>query len=411
MNLFLLTSPGHIVHAQDLIRQYGLKDCDLVIIHGKNAIGSAEVTEKMVDHSLFRSVVVQEIPFRGMYTHLGNYLSQAISIWKLKRTYSDILAKYEPKKIFLCCYNSHYTVLYNLARKQNIDLVLYEEGISTYSLILKDESLDQVSTSKDGFYRLKKIWKSGDSFVGKLFLTPIVVLSEILRIVFQGNLKKLYTFFLPEEGRDFFGVKLDWNDLYVVFPRVAQKIFHVKGKINNLQIAHGLSHTMAQNLSKQLKATNINAYDAIFLNQNYDLPSDIHIEAVLSLLEGLIKKDSLTRMLIKLHPKETNEVKKMFKDQIQKKQILVDVFESSEYPVEVMIQEGSFKNVYSIASSSIVYAASMFKNIKFVSVAGAYIEKLEQMPNFLNKDRLVKRLEFHTDRLKLFQEETNIDFI
>jgi len=376
INLFFVSTLGGLYMAQSVIYQENFTNNHLIVLY-ENA--ESNVYEKIisnVDDTLFSSVESERLP--PAIWHMTP--SKAQETYAL---YESILHRYKPEAIFINSYNWHYNFIYDLSKNFDTKICLYEEGLSTYRLLICEHAAE-----------LHTVWESF-----KLAFRPFKPL-RIFSAIFPYHTRlKVKSLFYKKKYKSVFSCATDFDELYVVFPEKASKVFNA-GIIRKLHLDYRLNENM-KNISPTI---NFTPSDIIYLDQTFGLPHDIHTEAIFSFfaLHGKELINNHQTLYIKLHPKADINTKNAFLNKLNN--IPFDVklldFGSIDLPVEYFISEGLIENIWGICSTTLVYSTELSPKVNVVSLAKHYKEFA--IAHNISPDK-IHNIAFHLAHLELFE--------
>ncbi|NNH00045.1 alpha-2,8-polysialyltransferase family protein [Acinetobacter sp. ANC 5414] len=319
-NLFFITTLGQLRNAENLIEIQGLKNSNLIILYTLANKNMPNLIKKSVNKKLFQSIEMLKIPKRP----------SILDIYKARyfiNSYFLVLIKAKPKKLFLFSFESHYTILQKIAKINKVKICIVEEGTGTYKNKASIEKID--STVKEKI--LKKL--------------PLL--------------------------NNFDGYFNEVDKVYASFPNLIQKDFSAE-EYNTF--FYPILHAYKNNLSV-LSKYNITSNDSIYVNQSFNLHTIDHVNSALTILNQISLKFN-SNIYIKMHPKDSEKLKIIFKKETERFENLIYIDEES-FLVEPMLSAVNPKLIIGLTSTSLVYAPLISKGTQVLSIANEFINNIE----------------------------------
>lgn len=372
MNLFLVSNLGQLYHAQSLIIQKDFKRNCLAILYTDKNLEIVRQIEENINSELFELIKHIKLPPYPLKVN-------RIKLRCIKKTYSDLLFEVNPKCLFVCSYEHHYNLILEMAKKQKIKLVLFEEGTATYKdLIQTYNDWNRWKSVKDASVRyFKEIKKSSIRFISSILSEKEKTLIKKLRI-----------------GSEFKGVYnkyKEFDEIYVVFPEKAKLIFKAKHyyEINT-------NYNVNQEIQKILLENEvINEIDyrnsVIFVNQRYNVPNHIHIKIIISFLNEYFPNK---KIFFKFHPKDSMKAKNDIISIIETQDIPIRVIDMEyEVPIEAIIKTKKPEYLVGISSTSLAYIKRNISDVKILSCADYYLEQISKIRKV--KKQVMQEIRYH----------------
>ncbi|HGO5855284.1 TPA: alpha-2,8-polysialyltransferase family protein [Mannheimia haemolytica] len=338
-NLFVVSHLGQLAQAEALIKKESLLNCALVILYTKKNRRMPELTRKQANKSLFKRVLLLEIPASPNKIHIKNLI-------QMNNSYQRMIDDIKPHRLFVFSFEKHYGMLLAYAEKKKIQVNLIEEGTATY----KYDSIEDAN---------KKIRNS---------------------LSFKERVKAKWIRILPifSELRPSLSIYNRFNTVYSVDSKALEKVFFAKNYQYFFLYENVESDFLVQSIQKKYKIT---SRDIIFLNQRYPFPVDIYADILIDILKS--HKPSDGKVFLKLHPKDTEELKAALKNAISKDYLIYQFIfiEESGFLVENLINLTKPREVIALTSTGLVYAPKTSQETESISIYPALRKRmLERIP-------------------------------
>lgn len=357
-NLFVISHLGQLAQVEALIKKEAFLNCVLVILYTRKNIKMPELTRKNANKSLFRRVLLLEIPTYPNKIHIKNLI-------QMNNSYQRMIDEIKPHRLFVFSFEKHYGMLLAYAAKKNIAVNLIEEGTATY----KYDSIE------DANEKIKKSFSLKEKVKAKFILT-LPLLSEL---------------------RPSLSIYNRFNTIYSVDSKALEKVFFAK----KYQYFFLYENIEADFLVKSIqKKYNITSKDIVFLNQRYPFPVKVYADILIDILKS--HKPSDSKVFLKLHPKDTEELKAALKNAINEDHLIPQfvLIEESSFLVENLIHFTKPKQVIALTSTGLVYAPKTSQETESISIYPLLRQKmLEKMPY---SDSVFKESDEHFHILQKF---------
>lgn len=353
MNVFFVATLGGLQFAHMVVKQENLSNNHLVILGEGTQGGLAEKIVSQADKGCFNVVSQIELPN---------------DTWQFKRAtchaiynqFDKLITNLKPQTIFINSYNWYYNYIYNLATEKNAKICLFEEGLSTYRLLVGKYAASEVTlVERWAAFRKKRTPKT---FAG-------IFLSYELR-------QKLKFLAYPRHLQSIFEHVLSFDTVYSVFPEKLKTVFFANRYV---KLQFMLPNTPS--LADLQMDTDV----VLYLDQGFELTPDKHVQIVKNYFA-----DRAERVLVKLHPKATQELRQMFLTH-RFKILPIDV------PAETVLSSYGLTTLVGITSSTLIYAIEINPTLRLESMALYYEQQAEEIGQ-----AQVHNIRFHRKHLELF---------
>lgn len=358
MNLFIISGVNHLYSVQSIIKQYKYENNILYILKlqhtGEN------------DWNL-NNLRIQIIP--NLFKEVHELNIEQLNIYYSEMCDKGILLD----NVFMTTYTGVFYPIAKACKKNGITLNLYEEGLSTYKLKLVKE--------KSAMERLAdKIFKR------KVFIKPKVDYQPILpgTVVRQSKIRKVKSLgkkIIQSIKNDLkYRVFSGFDQGFVTYPEKVSKVVKVKKCMHDYKL-HYYMNERVQEESNSIKLT-LPDKSALFMSQpmyHTALTEEEYVEVVYKFLEGLPDEN----ILIKFHPRETEDKKEYFKSKFRsskKNIIFIEGNDGLQFPIEILLYSPKIKKIIAFSSTSMIYAPLINKNLECISLFNV-INEIHQSKN------------------------------
>lgn len=350
MNLFVISGVSHLYHVQNIIKQYQYTDNILLILELPHT-GETEKNilnlKKQIINEYFNEVSV-------------------IKLSDLKAEYFTLVDKYGTfSNLFMTAYTG---IFYDLAKHAKINrtkLILFEEGLSTYKLVfIKNQSVFE----KIIYFLLgRKVPNKGvPKQKAKVPENPNkeVTLKSLLKIYYYRLKSLLYKVKRKLEYRYFSG----FDYAYVTYPEKLSKLMKVKEYEENYCLDFPLNPYVEATLERIINTIPNNSL--LFMSQpmyHTSLTEEEYVDIVYQTLNGFTEEN----VLIKLHPRETDEKRKIYSDKLSnldKNIFFIEGEEGLQIPSELLLRNDKIKKIIAFSSTTMIYTPLINKNIQSISI-------------------------------------------
>jgi hypothetical protein len=356
-NLFVITRLGQLRNVQGYINQFKTKRNLLILLYTPDAFELVENIDRNIDSSLFREIIHFELPLRP----LGVNKKKCKNLYEnLTETLYKLNKRYNIKKFFLCNTDNFYIYFEKVATKIHADIILLEEGLTTYRMFAKDRG--KVFTFRNVKSAFKIVLRNFRKFFVSLIALLLKFFSWILKIDIFNFIKHKR---IPRDYR--YGNIEHFKEAYVCFPE-KMKSLTTKNQIGKIKKLHFFTN---KNLNENV-LSNLENNMTLFVNQRY-VPYDLHFNIVFEIFE----KANIKKFFIKFHPKES---KKIYWSHLKKAiqnypQLDIRILRGFDHiPAEDLMITGKIKKIVGITTSTLIYSKLIDPNIKVLSIADSYKE-------------------------------------
>ncbi|SMB89857.1 Alpha-2,8-polysialyltransferase (POLYST) [Pasteurella testudinis DSM 23072] len=359
-NLFVISHLGQLGQVEALINKERFVRSYLLILYTKKNLKVPKAILNKVNKSLFTRVNLLELPVKPNEINIKK-------LTYLDNSYEKLIREIKPKNLFVLSFEKHYCLLISRCIERKVKINLIEEGTATYKYSSSREAIDTLKNN----------------------LTPkekkVALLINILP--FFKKLRPALT--IPKE----------LDNTYSCFPKRLENIFSIKkSKYFFIHEGGGIINEKIINLNNKY---NITENDMVFLNQRYPIPVAIYANKLLFIL-SLFAEKLQGRVFIKLHPKDTIELKEALRESIHNMGYAESVFliDESEFLVEPLIYLARPKLVLALTSTTLVYTKLLSEYSNPISIYPILKGKLLEDMSY--SDKYFAEVENHFSILKKF---------
>ncbi len=370
--LVVVSQIGQLKHAESLLKTIGLKSAEIAVLYTKKNMKMPEKIIDSIDKNIFCCSHLIEI-------HLGSGLPSIEVIIQNRKIYEKILDELKPKSLFICSYERHYSILCEEANKRNIELNLFEEGAGSFKGLVPGYvsfPTNPLRTSLSAVY--KKVWKK--SAFNKFFNRSNHRFTAKLRIIGLGvcslPVLAFFTFreiqlLLDYSGRNRLPETYNkgwkkFNNVYSSSPDLMSKIFDAQHFIE-VPLRFDNS-SMIEKAKTIIEKYQIDSRTAIFTSQRYFVEQDAMVRCIVKSLKE-VSSSLGYRVLIKLHPKEEEEVAAAYEAEIAANDLNnIEVIKNESIPAEYISIYSDSPAVISMASSTLIYAPKIKESLRSICI-------------------------------------------
>lgn len=365
-NLFVISHLGQLAQIEAVIKKEKLLNSILVILYTNKNKKMPALVRNSANRSLFNRVLLLQLPSYPNKINIKNLM-------RINNTYQKMIRDISPHRLFILSFEKHYCLLANFAAKKGIEVNLVEEGTATY----KYDSYDQAnSIIRNTFTKEEKR-------------------SAIL-------IKSLPMF---KELRPALGIYKDFHTIYACHPQALKQVFE-SSKYKEFFLYENIAiNDDTVRIKEEYK---ISKNDIIYLNQRYPFPQDIYATTLISILSWHLKMNGQSKIFIKLHPKDSEELKSALRDEIIREKLVNNIILIDKYNflVEGLIHISQPKEVIALTSTGLIYANKISPHTTSISIYPLLKEML--LKNVENIDKYFKESNDHFEILTKFD---NITFL
>lgn len=327
-NLFVISHLGQLAQIEEIIHREKLLDCALIILYTRKNLKMPHLVKEEANKSLFKQIFLLRIPNLPNKIHIKNLI-------KTNNTYKKIIDELKPSKLFILSFEKHYALLANYAKHKGCLVNLVEEGTATYKY---DDYQQAISAVTATFSKEEK-----------------------------RNAFLIKTLPLFKEIRPALGIFRDFHTLYAVNPQALSNVFNAS-KYQEFFLYENIQANQ-EDIKIQQKY-NISNQDIIFLNQRYPFPMELYAKNLISVLVAQFNPQNGQKIFIKLHPKDSEELKNKLKQEIITKgyQEKIVLIEQSSFLIEGLISLSKPKYIVSLTSTGLVYGNKISPETSSISI-------------------------------------------
>jgi len=356
-NLFVISHLGQLSQIEAFIEQKKLLDNHLVVLYTERNMVMPKLLKTKYNEKKFKGIFFLKLPNFPNTLHLKKLLL-------MRNKYHEIVDKVKPKNLYLLSFEGHYNLLSTYVKLRGGKVFLIEEGTATY----KKNIPKKVKGKKE-------------------YLTILC----IQYLPFFNSLKTVLTRYV------------EFDKLYVAFPKLAQKRFQT----NHIEYFFAYNTIKKSNhITEIIKKYNISSNDFIYVNQYYTIQNEQFTSTIITILMQF-SKYSKGKVFIKMHPKDSTELIKLFKQQISLKGIkeTIILIDESEFLVEPIIAVVKLRGIIGLTSTTLVYAPMISSITKVYSIAPIFLDKI--MLNSYNQ----KGINIMYEHFKILQNFDHINIL
>jgi len=345
--LFIISHLGQLQKAEMFIKYKKNSNCIIVILYTKKNLEIPNSIIKNLDNNLVKDYFLLLLP------NYPNNLKLKSLVY-MNRNYKNLIAKVKPKEIILFSFENHYSLLINFTREKYIKTILIEEGTATYKTPEKSE------------YYLEKSY---------------------LKYIFAKFLKIHYAF----------SWTIDFDEVYGTYPDVLSQTFKrskcyyffpYEFETDNLGLV--------DDIIDKYKITN---NDFIYINQRYAIDYRDFSNILIKILFLLLKKNKNTKIFIKLHPKDSVNLKKYLELTLYNSNDII-LIKESEFAIESVIKKVKPKVVIGLTSSVLVYVRKISPTTIPYSITPLFLSYLKKKNKYYDAIYLINN---HFNIIKKFK--------
>lgn len=356
-NFFAVTRLGQLRNVQGYIKQFNSKNNILMVMYTPDAVDLVENINKNIKNNMFEEVIHFELPKRP----LGVSKKKCKDLYEnLTNTLFELHKNYKFEHIFLCNTDNFYIYFEIVAEKIEADLILLEEGLTTYRMFAKNMSKEY--TFRDVKSALRRLYRSIRKVVVNIGALVLKTLSWIFKINLFDFIKHQR---IPKKYR--YGYIKKFKEGYVCFPDKMRELTTEDeiGEVKKLDFF----------VNKEIDQSIVNKLEdnmTLFVNQRY-VPYDMHFNIIFEILE----KNNIKKFFIKFHPKESRA---MYWPHLKKAMeefpdLDVRILKGLDHvPAEDLMTTGNITKLVGITTSTLTYSPLIDPSIEVLSIADSYKE-------------------------------------
>lgn len=372
--LVVVAQIGQVKQAQELISSLGIENVEIAILYTRKNLAMPAMMQNAIDPA---------IASRQIEIHPASNDISAVAAKYDQKVYAKLLDDVKPQRLFVCSFERHYAVLCHEAKKRGIPISLFEEGTA----ILKNTvpgyqsfARPTIKSSLNTIYR--RVWKSHPltryvlvpiaTALHQIALVPWMVVKTFREIyktpqIQQRILRRRHKHFLDGWG--------DFEAVYSTNPDVIAELFP-SAEMREHRPRYNNPDDVA--LARELVAAyQIDGRTAIFASQRFDMKPEIQIPIVLGLLKRVAEVNGY-RIVIKLHPRESEAVVSVYRAQIERLGLsdTLVLMEGAHVPVEYLAIQSACHAVIGISSSTLMYAPKA-KSMRSISIGRQLLDDFD----------------------------------
>lgn len=366
--LFVAAQIGQVKQAQELISSLGLRGVELAILYTRKNLAMPAMMEAAADRQIVSRVHKVEI-------HPASNDISAIAADYDQKVYSTLLDDVKPKRLFVCSFERHYSVLCHEAKKRGIPVSLFEEGTAILKNTVPGYQSFISPTIKSSLQTIyRRVWKNHPLFryvivpiTGLLYQTAIIPWliwrtgKEIYKApqIQQRILSQRHQHFLTGWG--------EFDAVYSTNPDVIADLFP-SAEMREHKPRYENPEDLAR-AAELIAEYGIGGDTAIFASQRFDMKPEIQIPPVLSLLQRVAEINGY-RIVIKLHPRESDAVVSAYRAAIERFGLAgkLVLMEGAHVPAEYLAVHSACPAVVGISSSTLMYAPKAKPSLRSISI-------------------------------------------
>ena len=351
------------------------KDLDLYILYTSANVEMPDKVASLAKQSDFiNSHTLIKIPRRPNYITFKKANT-------FKKVYEKIFDHRSNKDcdLIVFSFERHYNLLIRSFRRHSKGLLsLIEEGTATYKILSTPKNYKESSLklSKSEYYKLllriyRKNIKSNILLMllkypfrlfcvlyilcKKLFLHPCIQITLIRKCGLE--LEEITSY-----NRNF-------DRAYLTFPGLLDQQLRIKE-------THQFTSIYVEECMPT--ACNISKFDGLYISQRYNINSSTYAKYLVDQLSNLLAKYSLSRIVIKLHPKEKLTLLPILTEAIEHCNMdnKISIFEDQDITAETIIKYCQPNFVIGLTSTVLAYTPHLSPQTQVISLARPMINTL-----------------------------------
>lgn len=327
-HLFVISHLGQLAQIEAFIEHKKLVDNFLVVLYTARNMTMPKLIEAKYNEKKFKGIFFLKLPNSPNMLHLKK-------LFLMQRRYREIIDRIKPKSLYVLSFEGHYNLLLAYAKSKRSKVFLIEEGTATYK-----KDIPQIVKSKK---------------------EKLTILS-IKYLPFFNSLEVVLTRYI------------DFDKLYVSFPKLAQKQFQTDH--TEYFFAYNTIEK-SSSIQELVDKYNISSNDFIYVNQRYSIENEEFASAIVTTLMQF-SKYSRGKVFIKMHPKDSSELTKLFKQEIsiQGVEEIIILISESEFLIEPAIALVRVRGIIGLTSTVLVYAPMVSSTTQVYSIVPVFLDKI-----------------------------------
>ncbi len=328
------------------------------------------LTERNIPHGLLK------LPVGAAYFSLrkqGRILS----------AYRTAFAKNVPRRLFLFNYNTHYGLVYDLARMAEMPVFFIEEGLSSYKrshayapprslidIINKDIVSDSffgkvflkipfeiLSNPKKGMKAVLDFLQKELSFFARCIVVPFdnELTASRLRRLFSRSYR-YRRFHEPISG---------FNGVFGTFPERLAKSFDAD-EVNYFSYIKHLFRTTNHHFASRLAECGMTSKSLLYVDQDYKVDKEIIIGVIAECIHDIFPETDV--LYIKPHPKSDFSLEKLETIRERYPEFEIKLVRGTDIPAEFIPALTDCRRVIGLASTALVYASDLCPDVEAYSI-------------------------------------------
>jgi hypothetical protein len=344
-HVFIVSHLGQLTQVEAFIKSKNINNTLLIILYTNRNRRIPKAIHNTANRHLINKIIFFQLP-----NYPNNYSIKSLLF--MKRNYKKLLEEANPRKLYLLSFENHYSLLANIAKDKKIHISLLEEGTATY----KNQELSEYNQSQ-------------------LFIKNL--LAKILGVYSAYNVFK------------------NFNTIYAAFPKLLKEKFNADKYHYFFAYEHIELNNQIQYLIDKYNITN---QDYIYVNQRYNIDAHEFVSIILNILSKINYKVN-ANIFIKLHPKDSNLLKDIFKKELEKYQQLI-LIDDNEFSIELIIKRIKPRGIIGISSTTLVYTPLISNKTKSYTIKTLLVNSLLHKNKY---HKTIKLIEQHYKVLKQFK--------
>ncbi|MDE3832755.1 hypothetical protein GOA63_31570 [Sinorhizobium meliloti] len=328
------------------------------------------LTERNIPHGLLR------LPVGAAYFSLRKQ-SRILS------AYRSAFAKNVPRRLFLFNYNTHYGLVYDLAKMAEMQVFYIEEGLSSYKRahayapprsLVDIINKDIVSDSLFGKVFLKLPFeilsspKTGMKTVLGFIQKELSFFARCIVVPFDNEwtasrLKRLFS--RSYRYRRFHEPISGFNGVFGTFPERLAKRFDAN-EVNYFSYIRNLFRTTKHHFASRLAECGMTAQSLLYVDQDYKVDKEVIIGVVAKCIHDIFPETDA--LYIKPHPKSDFSLEKLEVVRERYPEFEIKLLPHPNIPAEFIPALTDCRRVIGIASTALVYASDLRPDVEAYSI-------------------------------------------
>lgn len=328
------------------------------------------LTEKHVSHGLLK------LPVGAAYFSLRKQ-------GRILRAYRSVLTKNTPRRLFLFNYNTHYGLVYDLAKRAEMQVFFIEEGLSSYKKahayapprslidiinkdIIADSFLGKIllkipyelaSNPKTGLKTLVRFIQKELSFAVRCIVVPFD--NELTASCFKGIFSRSYRF------RRFHEPISGFNGVFGTFPDRLANSFGASER-NYFSYIKRTFRTTQHHYASKLADCGMTAQSLLYVDQAYHIDKEVIIGVIAKCIQDNFPQTDT--LYIKAHPKSDFSLEKLEVIRERYPEFEIKLLPHTDIPAEFIPALTACRKVIGIASTALVYASDLRPDVEAYSI-------------------------------------------